>query len=46
MTVKMTEDFRKCTTEQGVSEEEALNRGMEEKSKEFVERGADAYAKA
>jgi hypothetical protein len=25
--------------EQGVSEEEALKRGMEEKSKEFVEKG-------
>jgi hypothetical protein len=34
------------TAEQGVSEEEALKRGMEEKSKEFVEKGAEVYAKA
>ena len=31
--------------EQGVSEEEALKKGMEEKSKEFVEKGAEVYAK-
>ena len=30
----------------GVAEEEALKRGMEEKSKEFVEKGAEVYAKA
>jgi phosphomethylpyrimidine synthase len=29
-----------------VTEEEALKRGMEEKSKEFVEKGAEVYAKA
>ena len=32
--------------EQGVSGEEALKRGMAEKSKEFVEKGAEVYAKA
>jgi phosphomethylpyrimidine synthase len=32
--------------EQGVSAEEALQKGMEEKSKEFVEKGAEVYAKA
>ena len=37
---------RKHATEQGVAEEEALKRGMEEKSKEFVEKGAEVYAKA
>ena len=31
--------------EQAVSEEEALKRGMEAKSKEFVEKGAEVYAK-
>jgi phosphomethylpyrimidine synthase len=30
----------------GVSEEEALKRGMGEKSKEFVEKGAAVYTKA
>jgi len=28
------------------TEEEALKKGMEEKSKEFVEKGAELYAKA
>ncbi|HEX5398082.1 MAG TPA: hypothetical protein VFY06_03435 [Verrucomicrobiae bacterium] len=37
---------RQITVEQGVSEEEALKRGMEDKSKEFVEKGAEVYAKA
>src|SRR5262245_48176570 len=30
---------------QGVSEEEALKRGMEEKSKELVEKGAGVYSR-
>jgi len=29
-----------------MSEEEALKKGMEAKSKEFVEKGAEVYAKA
>jgi len=41
-----TEDIRKCATEQGVAEEEVLVNGMAEKSKEFVENGAEIYAKA
>jgi hypothetical protein len=32
-----TKDIRKFAAEQGVSEEEALKKGMEEKSREFVE---------
>ena len=44
--MKITEDVRKYAAEQGVAEEEALKRGMEDKSKEFVEKGADIYAKA
>jgi len=44
--MKITEDVRKYAAEQGVSEEEALKKGMEEKSKEFVEKGAEVYAKA
>ena len=43
--MKITEDVRKYAAEQGVSEEEALKRGIEEKSKEFVEKGAEVYAK-
>ena len=30
----------------GIAEEEALKQGMEAKSKEFVEKGAEVYAKA
>jgi phosphomethylpyrimidine synthase len=30
----------------GIAEEEALKKGMEVKSKEFVEKGAEVYAKA
>jgi phosphomethylpyrimidine synthase len=44
--MKITEDVRKFAEEQGIAEEEALKRGMEEKSKEFVEKGAEVYAKA
>ena len=44
--MKITEDVRKYAAEQGMQEEEALKRGMEEKSKEFVEKGAQVYAKA
>ena len=41
----ITEDVRKYAAEQGVSEEEALKQGMAAKSKEFVEKGAEVYAK-
>ncbi len=44
--VNITEDVRKYAAEQAISEEEAPQRGMEEKSKEFVEAGAEVYAKA
>jgi phosphomethylpyrimidine synthase len=44
--MKITEDVRKYAAEQGIAEEEALKRGMEEKSKEFVEKGAEVYTKA
>jgi phosphomethylpyrimidine synthase len=43
--MKITEDVRKYAAEQGVSEEEALKKGMEEKSAEFLEKGAEVYAK-
>ena len=35
------DDVRKYAAEQGIAEEEALKRGMEAKSKEFVEKGAE-----
>jgi phosphomethylpyrimidine synthase len=45
-TIKITEDVRKYAAEQGLSEEEALDAGMAEKSKEFVEAGAEVYQQA
>jgi phosphomethylpyrimidine synthase len=44
--MKITEDVRKYAAEQAISEEEALKRGMEEKSREFVEKGAEVYTTA
>ena len=44
--MKITEDVRKYAAEQGLAAEEALQKGMEEKSKEFVEKGADVYSAA
>ncbi|MGO8764360.1 MAG: phosphomethylpyrimidine synthase ThiC [Limisphaerales bacterium] len=44
--MKITEDVRKYAAEQGVSDEDALKRGMEAKSKEFVDQGAEVYTKA
>ena len=44
--MKITEDVRKYAAEQGVAAEEALKRGLEEKSREFVEQGAQVYSKA
>ena len=44
--MKITEDVRKYAAEQGIAEEEALEKGMEEKSREFQEKGSELYAKA
>ncbi len=44
--MKITEDVRRYAAEQGIAEEEALKQGMEAKSKEFVEKGAEVYAQA
>jgi phosphomethylpyrimidine synthase len=44
--MKITEDVRKYAAEQGIAEEEALKQGMADKSKEFIETGAEVYAKA
>ena len=39
------EDIRKYAAEQQISEDEALAKGMAEKSREFVEKSAELYAK-
>jgi phosphomethylpyrimidine synthase len=43
--MKITEDVRKYAAEQGMSEDEALKRGMEKKSREFAEKGSELYSK-
>jgi len=44
--MKITEDGRKYAAEQRVSDEQALQAGMEQKSREFSEAGAEIYSKA
>ncbi len=43
--MKITEDVRKYAVEQGIAEEEAVRRGLEEKSREFVQKGAEIYTR-
>jgi phosphomethylpyrimidine synthase len=44
--MRITEDVRKFAAEQGVSEDAALEVGLQEKAKEFAEKGSEIYAKA
>jgi len=44
--MKITEDVRQYAAAQGLSEEAALQKGMEEKSAEFAEKGAEVYLQA
>jgi phosphomethylpyrimidine synthase len=44
--MKITQDVRDFAAKQGVSEQEALEKGMEAKSEEFVKEGASIYRKA
>ena len=44
--MKITETSANTPPEQGIAKKEALKKGMEAKSKEFVEQGAEVYAKA
>ena len=44
--VDITEDVRKYAAEQGIADDAALTQGMAEKSREFVEKGAEVFAKA
>jgi phosphomethylpyrimidine synthase len=43
--MKITEDVRTYAAEQGISESEAVESGLKEKAREFVEKGAEVYAK-
>jgi phosphomethylpyrimidine synthase len=42
--MKITEDVRKFAAQQGISDEAALEVGLKEKAKEFIEKGAEIYA--
>ena len=42
---RITEDVRKYAAERGVSEETALEVGLQDKAKEFVQIGWEIYAK-
>jgi phosphomethylpyrimidine synthase len=42
--MKITEDVRKFAEEQGVTEAEALDAGMQAKAREFQESGANIYS--
>ena len=44
--MKITQDVRDYAAKQGISEEEALRKGMKEKAVEFVSKGAEIYSKA
>jgi phosphomethylpyrimidine synthase len=43
--MRITEDVRRYAAEHGVSETDAFAKGMEDKAKEFSEKGAELYAK-
>jgi phosphomethylpyrimidine synthase len=43
--MKITEDVRKFAAEQKLSEEEALEVGLERKATEFTKAGGEIYAK-
>ncbi|QZP18491.1 phosphomethylpyrimidine synthase ThiC [Methylophilales bacterium] len=43
--MKISQDVRDYATKKGISDKEALEKGMEEKSIEFVKKGAEVYQK-
>jgi len=44
--MKITQDVRDYAASQGLSDDEALQKGMQEKAVEFVKKGAEVYQKA
>jgi len=44
--MKITEDVRQYAAEHGLNAAEAVEEGLKEKAREFVERGAEVYTKA
>lgn len=43
--MRITEDVRRYAAEHGFSESEAIESGMQEKRKEFLDKGSEIYAK-
>src|SRR5882724_12081520 len=43
--MRITEDVRRYAAEQGITDAEAIESGMQEKRREFLERAAEIYAK-
>jgi phosphomethylpyrimidine synthase len=43
--MRITEDVRKYAAEHGLTDSEAIELGMQEKRKEFSDKGAEVYAK-
>lgn len=43
--MKVTQDVREYAATKGISEQQALNDGMEEMSREFVKQSAEVYQK-
>jgi phosphomethylpyrimidine synthase len=41
--MRITEDVRKFAAEQKISEDQALQIGLEQKAKQFVEKGSEGY---
>jgi phosphomethylpyrimidine synthase len=44
--MKITKDVRNFAAEQGLAEEKAIQAGMEQKAREFSEKGSELYTKA
>jgi phosphomethylpyrimidine synthase len=43
--MRITEDVRKFAAEQKISEEQALQVGLEQKARDFAEAGSEIYSK-
>jgi phosphomethylpyrimidine synthase len=43
--MKITQDVREYAKQKGISEDEAMQHGMQEKAIEFIDKGAEIYSK-
>jgi phosphomethylpyrimidine synthase len=44
--MKISQEVRDYATSQGINEQAALQKGMEQKAAEFIEQGAEIYNKS